>query len=877
MTLLYPRNSTGYGGDPAGFAAPQIGVCAHDRKAALGAVGAAGGAGCGAGQVAIRGRGTNAGLINAYRTSARATNRGRGSFQVIRVPQYNKASLAGTVTAYRGRIALALGGSYWLAEFDRFGNREMHGPFRLGQAFGHSPTAQAIDWQAIRSKNQAVAESPRGKRGQGATGARLWVGERGFQQVTYVDLLAAGVDLAGVPNDEIALLRGGQAVARRIVAGGDTFGPGARIEFFGEPRASLYGLEAAYSVERLAGLVLTIADDDRPPGPSRPAYAWATGRYAPQNAYNFAAPTADPWYADRLLAFAGTPVGHSVEIAWSARALVDQVASVHAELAGVTDWPGPGQDHQVRLLINGQNRAQVEADGVSLIELGADIALGAVDGLLPLRVEATGATGFDFDVVNLEAIELRYPRLAVAEGGRWFGEDVQFGAVANDPIQDPPGAAAGLLGDGFEEELAVRATTSLRVRNLDSAELVAYARSQGIWRYLSDTRMLPAGAGFDAFVPTIGRGDDVYVAGVAALARPRVEALPTRTDIQSGPADYLVISHGLFVDRLGALLARRQAQGLRIAVVEVGQIYQQFGNGDPDPEAIAAYIRFAAAVRGTRYVLLVGGDSYDYHDYLHSGSQSFIPTLYRQTNNVVHFAPLDAAFGDVNQDGLSEIAVGRLPVRSADELELLVGKILAAEAPVGGRSVVLATGASDAANSFPAMSDMFAARLPGSWTLSHADVDSLGVAGTRSALLAGWAARPALISYVGHSAPGQWTFDPLFTASELAALAGTESVPAVLQWGCWNTYFVSPSADSLGQALLLQGNQGAAAVFGSAALTDIANHSALGPEFYAGLAAGRRIGDALLDARKALAAVGRRSVESQQGGNLLGDPAMILR
>lgn len=791
------------------------------------------------------------------------------------------ASLRGNAaepTAYSAHIAASGSGAYWLAEFDRYGNREMHGPYQVLQPVGHDPAAQAIDWGAIKTANRGAEQRYRSAAMSGASAARVWIEQVGFQRVSYQDLLGAGVDLTGVPFAEIAVFHGDQAVARRIVGADAVFGPGAAIEFFAAPRDSLYGAAAAYRIERSDAGAVAIAEDNSPAGPSRPSWSWADSRYAAQNAYNFAAPIADPWYADRLLAFAGTPASRSLALDWSARALVNQPASVQAEMEGVTDWPGSGLDHQVQLAVAGVTRDQQEADGVSLIALAATAALGSEDGSLDVQVNVTGATGFDFDVVNLESVTLHYPRLAVAADGRWYGQSVQFGAVANDPsIEPPPAAVAGLLADGFESTSVVKAGESLRVQNLSGQQVVAYASSNGVWRHLNDVRVQSSGGGFDGFLPSIKAGDDVFVASSSALPTPRVEAIPADVDIRSGQAQYLVISHPLFANDLGDLMGRRMSQGLSTAVVDVTQIYQQFGNGEPDPDAIRAYLRFAAAARGTRYVLLVGGDTYDYHDYLQIGSQSFIPTLYRQTSDVVHFAPLDSVFGDLDDDGVPDIAVGRLPVRSAAELALVIGKILAAEAPVSGRSAVLASGASDSGNSFPGLSETFAAELPGTWTFTRADVDSLGVAGARNVLLQGWASNPDLVGFVGHSAPGQWTFDPLITVNDLATLAGTTAVPAVLQWGCWNTYFVSPNANSLGQALLLQGTQGSAAVFGSASLTDIANHSALASEFYSGLSSGVRLGDALLQARKTLAAAGRRAIETQAGGNLLGDPAMILR
>lgn len=782
-------------------------------------------------------------------------------------------------TLYRAPLAIAASGQYWLAEYDRYGNREMHGPYRLNQPVGAPPQAYAIDWPALAVSNHASAQRVAAKLAvAGQIGARVMVDRPGFQRLRYEDLLAAGIDLQGLADSEIAVLRQQLPVPRRVVSPSGNFGPGSYLEFYGEPRDSLYGAEAAYLLVQSAALALNIATDARAPGPSRPAWAMASADYAPENAYNFASPTADPWYADRLLAFANAPVGKTVHLPLSALADIAIDAELSSNVIGVTDWPGQGLDHHVRMEVAGQMVDEARADGISQIELSERLRLAPLSTELEVRVEASGDTGFAFDVVNLDAIRLRYPRLAVAESGIWLGRSVQFGAVANDPVQTPPGAVGtDLLVDGFEEAALSSNASSLRVRALASSDVVAYARSGDQWRYLADARSQPAGAGWDVFVPTVSSGDDVFVADAAALPHPRIEILSTPVDIQSGRADYLVISHALFVDNLAPLLSLRQSQGLTTDVVNVADIYAQFGNGEPDPEAIRAYLRFAAARRGTRYVLLVGGDTYDYHNYLGIGSVSYVPTFYRPTSAVVNYAPLDSVFADTDDDGVSDLALGRLPVRTVGELDRIVDKIVAAEAPAASRSALLVSGASDAGNSFPSMSDEFAARLPGSWSVTPADVDHLGVSAARQLLLQAWRSGPALVSYVGHSAPGQWTFDPLISVADVGLLAGSPAVPSVLQWGCWNTYFVSPSANSLGQELLLQGSHGAAAVFGASALTDISNHSQLGPELMSGYEQGVRLGDAVRDARRRLAEKGQRSVETQQGSNLLGDPAMLLR
>lgn len=777
--------------------------------------------------------------------------------------------------AYQATLRTSSSDEYWLVEFDQRGNEERHGPYRTGVEVGQSPLDSIIDWAPATQEHQQAAA----RRIANANAVRVWVRESGFQRVAYAELLQAGIDLTGVAIDQIAVLRGDTPQQRAVLSADGVFGPGDSIDFFGEPRDSIYGDEAAYRIEQNAAAARAIPVNTAAPGTSQPAWVWSEAKYAPQSAYNFASPTSDPWYADRLLAMAGEPAFKNLELSPSSVAVVARDATLQAQLIGASNWPGPTPDHQARLRVNGQALSPVDSDGLELFALNHSLRLSESTSTVDVGIEVTGATAYAFDVVNLESVTLSYPRLAVAADGRWFGAGVQFDRVGNDPSMLPPESVAvgALLSDGFEDAARIEdAGASLRVRGLSSGLLTAYARSGQQWRALSDVRAQQVGAEWQAFVPTVRSGDDVFVASDAGFHRPRLEALADAVDISSGNAEYLVISHRQFADQLGALLERRQSQGLSTAVVDVAQIYAQFGNGEADPESIRSYLSFARAQRGTRYVLIVGGDTYDYHDYLGVGSISFVPTLYRPTSEVVRYAPLDSALADGNGDGIPELAIGRLPVRTAAELDTAIAKILQAEQPRAEHQALLVSGSTDSGNSFSALNEDFASNLPSGWVTQHADVDALGVVGARAKLMSVWAQSPALVSYVGHSAPGQWTYDPLLTAGDVSQLAGTLAIPTVMQWGCWNTYFVSPYANSLGQALLLQGSHGAASVYGAAALTDILGHRQLAPPALAGLVAGKRIGDAILQARQQLARDGHIGIEAMLGGNLLGDPAMIL-
>jgi hypothetical protein len=282
---------------------------------------------------------------------------------------------------------------------------------------------------------------------------------------------------------------------------------------------------------------------------------------------------------------------------------------------------------------------------------------------------------------------------------------------------------------------------------------------------------------------------------------------------------------------------------------------------------------------GTRFVLLVGGDSYDYKDYLGLGSMSFIPSLYVTTGLVVSFAPGDPLFGDIDGDGVPEIAVGRLPVRTSQELETAIGKILDYEVKSYGRTLLAATDAYDRnmGMSFQQASDRLLSTVDASWLIENADMDELGLTDARNKLMSTLNQGVAFSQYFGHSAPTMWSFERLFTMTDAKGLLN-EGRPAVIaQWGCWNTYYVDPYYNTLGHELMLSGDRGAAAVLGAATLTATESDIALGEHFLPRVVqAENTIGMALVEAKQRLAEEHPDMIDVIYGWTILGDPALSV-
>jgi hypothetical protein len=294
-------------------------------------------------------------------------------------------------------------------------------------------------------------------------------------------------------------------------------------------------------------------------------------------------------------------------------------------------------------------------------------------------------------------------------------------------------------------------------------------------------------------------------------------------------------------------------------------------------------MREHAQALGIRFLVLAGGANYNSVGLLPAGisTLSHIPTQYVPVNQLVNFAPGDALYGDVTGDYVADVAVGRLPVRTVAEASEAVRKILAYETqPASGRFMLVSGGADQALGlDFRAAATNFASTLAPSWSQTRVDVDTLGAAAARLAVTDGLNLGQSVISYTGHSGPIQWGFEPLLTATQVAALPGNANQPFLLQFGCWTTYFLSPVTLTMGNAWMLTPSAGASGVFGSTVLLDQVNHDAMAAAIGPRLQSGALLGEALEAARRQLATGMPLTGGSEVlvGITLLGDPAMPLR
>ncbi len=737
----------------------------------------------------------------------------------------------------------------WLESVALDGTTERHGPFALGESWGDPKAPAPIDWQEVEGEVESETPPPPPVKATTATSgpvADIEVTEAGLYRITHDELVASGVDLTGVKKSKLALTLGGQPVAIQVEGSGPLVGPGTVITFWGDPVDTLYTGTATYQLQVNPKLAARFGVDntklDLAAEPTRTYQEVA--EVANQRGYSVTAPGDDPWY-DQLISTKTTPrtVSRTIQVAQPANGAGD--ATIAVELWGISKWP-QADEHHVRLGVNGQTVADHRFDDVEAATIEAAVPDGLlVDGANTVTVTLVGDTGVPLDMVALDDIALTYPRQTVLTDG-----DMRFGAVG----------------------------TAVEVTGLSAPDVMALRFDNGRPMVLKKAKVTEDGSGGFKIVLPIGGVADVAVVQAGMIRVPPIAPARTAAALLTGPADYLVISHGALMDNLAPLVDHHTAEGRRVKVVDVDDVYARYGHGMVDAHAIDAYVAEAKRALGVRWVLLVGADSYDYRDFDGDGSFSLMPSLYGDVGQGnVRYAPIDPAYADVDDDGVPDVALGRLPARTPSELDAMVSKSLAYAASVssGPTSVLLVADENDGID-YSAVNDGLAQSYAGASVL-RSDIDRQGLAAARATLLDGLGAGATITSYLGHSGPREWGPAGFFASRDVAGLTNSDRPTALVQFGCWNTYYVQPSADTMAHEAMKSAGGGAAVVMGGATLT-----SAAADLLFARLASARlgsgggTIGEAVLAAKHDLARANGDVAEIQIGWTMLGDPALPL-
>ncbi|MEK9135842.1 MAG: C25 family cysteine peptidase, partial [Bacteroidota bacterium] len=146
-------------------------------------------------------------------------------------------------------------------------------------------------------------------------------------------------------------------------------------------------------------------------------------------------------------------------------------------------------------------------------------------------------------------------------------------------------------------------------------------------------------------------------------------------------ADFIIVTSPEYraaADRLKNYREQPQHGGLSTVVVDVNQIYNEFGGGLPDVAAIRDYLKYAYDnwTRRPQFVLFFGQGSYDYKGKL-GGRSSYVPTWqYSESLNGVDTYNSDDFFVKFGTTDRPYLVTGRVNPRRASEADAFVTKLM---------------------------------------------------------------------------------------------------------------------------------------------------------------------------------------------------------
>jgi hypothetical protein len=546
-------------------------------------------------------------------------------------------------------------------------------------------------------------------------------------------------------------------------------------------------------------------------------------------------------------------------------------ARIYARCASTT-WPFGIPSYKLRLSINASDTLQkIDDNGQTpqiLLQADAPIA-GLSNGTNMVHVyslptpSSVNATWFDW-------AEVEYPRNLVASGDT--------------------------LVFGFPW-LTNSATRTVVVAGLVNQNIVVYKYFPGLKRITNAT---PSGAPpyTLSFTDTVSPGDRYMLWEVAKVKTPQtmtVKNFPNLRDPSRG-ADYILVTSQQFESTANSYAAFIGSKyNLRTTVVDVDDIFNEFGFGYPTGESIREFLKATSAWQAPMpsYVFLVGDGTYDYKSYVSS-----LNPQNRPVNSVPTYGePVSDPWLAVLDDSsiIPQMYIGRIPVNTNAEFTRYYQRV---QSYIAGRNddwnkryIFFAGGdpgvpgqvesfrqtnesiISSMVNPIPIggiASDFYKTTNP------QTDFGPYSADQFQKAIDNG----AVFISYIGHS--GTQTWDN--SIGSVTQLQNTRNrFPLISDFGCSTAKFAEPDIKCFGELFTLDPDGSAIAYVGNTALGFVSIALTLPPLFYKQFLQNQvyQIGKAHL--------LGKIEAMNQMGGpnnllsrvmmltnSLLGDPAIQL-
>lgn len=745
--------------------------------------------------------------------------------------------------------------------------------------------------------------------------AKIVVNQDGLYRIRYEDLQEAGMDLEAVDPRYFRMTSQGQDVAIQVVgAQEDAFNPGDTITFYGEAfrgnrMAQMYGDEdqlwlnqfivynyksiyfdaqlndtmfEKYTDENVYWLTvdnepgLRMEEVDGSPGEGETITTYRETIHEEEShlwwSWHFS--DEDTWLWEKVTTDNQTPViTKTFTTTLTALASGSYSATVRGEVIALTynDYATP--DHHTQFYLNSPETLINEAnwDGFGEYAFEAQTSqTNLLEGENQFLFVARDTVNMARDIFYFDWFEIEYERQLEATANQ-----LTFSATPADPYRYQ---SHGFTNDNIEIYDITTVISPTRILSPTVSSGV-----NGTYTVTFET-MPDSGARF--FLAAVGDS--------AVIQSPVSITMYTPQDLSATmEADYVLISHRDFLTATQTLADYRSAQGLSTLVVDIDELYNQFNFGIYNPIAIKNFLAYAFATWTTppSYAVLVGSGHWDMH-------------FFKDTSTRPLFMPPNLAFVDpwqgevdsvnllatiVGDDILPDLAIGRLPVDSEQELYNVIQKIMTFEAASDQdwqrNLVFVADNIPDSAGDFIASNEAiinnhlapgyqpiriyendFGCTVTGSdacKAVTTAITNTLNTSGT------------LLITYSGHGDRTGWSGERILKNSHLPTFNNGMQPAIFVDMTCLTGYWNDPVLTSLAKNLVTLENGGAVSTFSPTGLGVGQGHDQLLTGFYDALFKSgiRDLGSATLAAKLRLFQAGY-SYDLIHTYTIFGDPAL---
>jgi hypothetical protein len=305
---------------------------------------------------------------------------------------------------------------------------------------------------------------------------------------------------------------------------------------------------------------------------------------------------------------------------------------------------------------------------------------------------------------------------------------------------------------------------------------------------------------------------------------------------------------------------REQKSGIKIQMVPLADILNEFSYGLDDPTAIREFLKYAYdnyPAPAPSAVLLVGDGNYDYRKYLKMATQNYVmPYIHSydstaSDDNYVYFGKYglldyDTSFSIIDRG--YDMMIARWPVRDLSELGTIIDKVKSYEASTNfgpWRSTVTLV-ADDEFGNYDTESfhvryteELEKYHLPAAFARNKIYLWDYPFNSLRAkpevnaAIVKSINDGTLLVNYTGHGNPDTWAHEHVFNRNtDLTQLHNSEKLPLIFTASCSIGFFDDPAREGMAEELVRLSGAGAIATLAATRLVYAGENAEFNQQIY---------------------------------------------